>query len=250
MPPVSPCGQVVDFVRSCQRGFWRLYPSRPDVLTPGYHYFTEPTRRALETPHSFGSANWTKDGFIYPPVAIGQVHDAGVEWYDGEAPERVPPDQFIFDPGLFQVDQPFPPPRVDVRDGFDERCYLIGHPGVDLDIEAFFRPDVTDCCWQRVLARLCELLTEPTPAALTEFDQAVALLWGPDFTTLIFPGGTTVNRYAWITGPQFQIVLRVGTQSWAELWRQVWHGLNPRTITGPGPQSKFGITNRPTCSTR
>jgi len=223
MPPISPCGQVVDFLRSCQTGFWRFFPGAPDILTAGYHYFAADNMRALETPHSFGSAGWLKDGMFYPNYPTGQVHSAGAQWYNGQSPEPVPPDQQIFDSSAFASDLPYPPsPAVQLRGGFDARCFVVVHPGVDIDVDAFLRPDITDCCWQRVLARLIELLTEPYANALNDFRSAVALLW-PGYRLVISRLDSIPDRWAWIEGPTFQIVLRIGTQNWQEIFRQAFH---------------------------
>jgi pimeloyl-ACP methyl ester carboxylesterase len=213
----------VDYLRSCQRGFWRFFPTRPDILTEGFHYFAPEGTDSIGAPHSFGSAGWLKDGMTSPEYPTGQLLSAGTQWYNGQSPEPLPPDQQIFDPAAFSADLTYPPaPAVRLRGGFDERCYVVFHPGVDIDINEFLRPDITDCCWQRVLARLCELLTEPYATALADFNAAVALLW-PDYRVVIFPPDTTLDRWALIEGPTFQILLRVGTQEWSEIFTQAWH---------------------------
>lgn len=220
-------------MRSCQRGFWRFFPDRPDILTPGYHYFSPEGTASIQAPHSFGSAGWLKDGMTYPVFPTGQVWDAGVEWYDGQEPTPIPPDQQIFDDAAFAQNLTWPVvPPVQVRNGFDARCFVVGHPGVDIDVDEYLRPDVTDCCWQRVIARLLELMSSGDPADLTLFRDIVAELW-PDYTLTIFPLDTVVDRWALIVGPTFQILLRVGTQSWNEIFIQVFHGFQRSRNFGP-----------------
>ena len=75
-------------------------------------------------------------------------------------------------------------------------------------------------------------MTEPYPTAINDFRSAVADFWGPTFSLTIFGLTSTVDRYAWIKGPRYQIVLHVGTQSWREIFTQVWHGLRPPTDKG------------------
>jgi hypothetical protein len=223
MPPVSPCGRVVDFVRSCFRGYWRFYPDQPDVLTPGYLYFSPEGTSAIGGPHSFGSASWLKDGIKYPVFPTGQLHGAGQQWYNGQAPEPVPPDQQIFDNTAFGQDLPFPPdPVPDVQGGFDARCFIVGHPGFPIDVDQFLKPDITDCCWQRFLARLLELLTDSVPGDLATFSTVVSQMW-VDATTTIFYPFSAINRFAWIDLPDFQMVLRLGSQSWQEILVQAFH---------------------------
>jgi hypothetical protein len=229
MPPISPCGLVVDYVRSCFAGQWRFFPSRPDVLTPGYFYFTAADVPTIAGPHPFGSAGWNKDGMIYPPQEVGQQAWAGQLWYDGKPPDPVPPDQQIFPTQDFASDfDPLIKPPATVN-GFDARCYVIVHPGVDFDVDSLFRPDVTDCCWQRVLCALLALLDTDQAADLVKFRAACLALWGADFTVVISSETEPKERFALIAGPKFQVVLRVGTQDWAELFEQCFHSiLSPR----------------------
>lgn len=223
MPPISPCGRVVDYVRSCQRGFWRFFADRPDIITPGYLYFCAADTHSIEGPHSFGSAVWLKDGMIYPEFPTGQLVRAGTQWYNGDPPDPVPPDQQIFDTAAFNANNTWPVvPPIKVVNGFDERCFVISHPGVELDIDTFLRPDVTDCCWQRFLARLLDLLTDSIPGDLAKFELAVSQMW-PDYILNIFDDGSAVDRFAWLVGARFQIVFRLGTQSWQELITQSFH---------------------------
>ena len=232
IPPVSPCARVVDFSRSCQRGFWRFYPSRPDLLTPGYTFFADKDAQAIQGPHPFGTAAWDKDGMLYPPFEVGQDFYAGVQWYDGEQPEPLPPDQQIFPTSSFGNNFSVLPTPLEERNGFDARCYIIIQDGVPIDVESFFIPDVTDCCWQRVVAQLLFLLTDSVPDSLTVFDTAVHQLWGADANIFITPLDTSEDRWAWIDLPQFQVLMRVGTQFWSELFVEVWHGLQPPAMFG------------------
>lgn len=193
------------------------------MLCPGFHYFAAPDTRAIEAPHAFGAASWRADGGFNPDYPVGQVVGAGTQWYDGEPPVAVPPDQNIFPPENFAIDQPYPPAvPVSTLNGFDRRCFVVFHPGVDIDVTALLRPNIIDCCWQRLCARLLELLTEPYPAAIADFTTACNLLW-PGYTVTIFPPDSTTDRFAWIEGPRFQVIFRVGTQTWSEIFVQAFH---------------------------
>lgn len=227
MPPVSPCGLIVDFVRSYIRGKWRLYPTRPDLLTDAFLYKPPDGTRAVNAMHPFGSANWNKDKNIYPYTAVGQQFYAGAQWYDGTPPENLPPNALPWPDSDLSADlTPADPPIV--RGNFDERCFTVFHPGVDLDPEQFFDPDISDCCWQRVLARLCELLVRPDPTDVLEFSNAVQLLW-PGAAININPGNSVVDRIALVKDDRRQIIFRVGTQSWGEIFLQSFH-LNQRAV--------------------
>jgi hypothetical protein len=233
MPPISPCGLVVDFVRSCFKGRWRLFPSRPDILTPGFHFFADEETAAVRGPHAFGSGVWNKDGMIYPPTAVGEYMRDGHQWYDGHSPVVVAPDRQIFDTTAFAADLPFPPdPPVDVFNGFDSRCWVEFPPGFDLDLDRFFRPDINNCCWQRVLGRFLALLSDDTPGALALVTTAAGMLWGDATNIVITPLDTTRDRLLWVNTPAFQVVLCVGTQTWEETWQQAWHGLQAPTNFG------------------
>lgn len=224
MPRVSPCGLVVDYVRSCFEGFWRFYPATPNVLTPGFLYFADDDTPALPGPHSFGSGFWRKDNRVYPPVPTGHDPSLGTQYYDGKQPLPLPPDQQIFPTQDFATDLPPGAVASTFKNGFDGLCYVIQGTGVEIDTDALLRPDVTSCCWQRAMAAMLYRLTEPFPTALADFHGAVQALWGPGAPVTIVPADTTVNRWAWIELDTFQIVFRVGTQSWSEIFPQVWHG--------------------------
>jgi hypothetical protein len=225
MPPVSPCGRVVDYVRSCFRGYWRFFPDQPDALTYGWLYFAPEGTATIAGPHSFGSGFWNKEQGVYPSFPTGHDPYQGTQWYDGKPPDDLPPDQQIFPTSDFALDLDLPVTPPATRNGFDARCYVVFAPGVDFPVELFYRPDVVDCCWQRVLATLLWWMSNPFPDALDKFRAAVMELWGPDFALVILPLDSEVDRFAWINGPHFQIILRVGTQSWAEIFEQAWHGL-------------------------
>src|SRR5712664_638455 len=233
MPPVSPCGRVVDFVRSCSKGFWRFFPNRPDLLTEGFLYYAKHDTPSIQSPHSFGSASWNKDGMVYPVYPTGQLHQAGTSWWDGRAPEPLPPDQQIFSDQAFGEDLTYPQGTpVETRYGFDKRCFLIEAGGVVVDLDPIFLPDIVDCCWQRVLAAMLRALASEDPGAVAQFTLAARLLWGPNAVIDVQPLDTNVNRFALVQLPNFQVLFRVGTQVWQELVQQIWHGFGPPTQFG------------------
>ena len=226
MPPISPCGLVVDFVRSCFKGRWRFFPSRPDVYTTGFHYFADDNTPTVRGFHPFGSGVWDKDGMSYPVYPVGEYMQDGHQYYDGHSPVVVAPPNQIFHTQQFGEDFSFPVvPPVDVFNGFDSRCWIDFPPGFDLDLDRFFRPDIQNCCWQRVLARMLELLSEDGAAPLAPVTTAAGMLWGDATDIVITPLNTTRDRFLWVNTPAFQVVLCVGTQTWEETWHQAWHGL-------------------------
>lgn len=228
MPPISPCSRVVDMVRSCFEGKWRFFANRPDLLTAGYHFFVSADTPAINGLHPFGSGVWTKDGGRYPDFPVGQVMSEGQTWYPGEAPAPLPPDNQVGATAQFSERVLYPPSPVPrLRHGFDERCYVVRHPGVDIDLIPSLRPDIFDCCWQRVLARLLELLHDATPASVTKFTDIASAIWGPEFTVKVrampFDGPL---RYGLILHPKFQIVLLPGTKTFDALWQELRNGIS------------------------
>lgn len=233
MPPINPCARVVDYMRSCFAGYWRFFPASPWFVTEGFHYWADADTPTINGPHSFGSAVWNKDGLHYPTYPTGQDISLGQRWIDGNPPDVLPPSNQIGTLQEFASDLEYDPLATpDVQNGFDARCYVV--PGVDLDLNSFFKPDIIDCCWQRVLAQFLSMLETPGDVALGDFEDTIKLLWRPDegYTVRVAPRDTTRDRIAWVNGPTFQIVFSVGTQDWSELWNQLWHGLTPPTNVG------------------
>jgi hypothetical protein len=143
-----------------------------------------------------------------------------------------PPDNQIFPTSAFAADFTFQDPPPAVKNGFDARCYVIGHPGIDIDVDELLRPDVVNCCWQRAMCMMLYLLTEPRPNAIADFRAACALLWGDDAVITIIPPNDITDRWAWIETDTYQILFRVGTQEWAEIFEQSFHGLQPPSDYG------------------
>lgn len=231
-------------VRSCFEGKWRFFANRPDLLTAGYHYFAEADTPAINGLHPFGSAVWNKDRGVYPDYPVGQVMKAGQTWYSGEAPAPLPPDNQIGETAEFSQPINYPPSvPVRVRSGFDARCYIVGHPGIDLDLDRFLRPDITDCCWQRVCARLLDWLNDHTVESTAAFTAAATLLWGAGYTIQVRDVPYARGSYALIRGDQFQIVLLPGLQDWAESWSEFWHGFRGTHDFGDWGTSQLWNTN-------
>ena len=103
------------------------------------------------------------------------------------------------------------------------RCYICG-PFVEIDLDPFLRPNLVDCCWQRACAELLSLLAEGDPASIATFHLAFDALWGPDYQLQITDGPGFQGKLAYIQGPTYAVVFVVGTQTWVELWREIWHG--------------------------
>lgn len=235
MPPVSPCGLVVDYVRSCFTGLWRFYPERPDLLTPGRLYFSPADTPSLQTPHAFGSSFWDKDGMTPPMNPVGLDITLPWDWDDGQPPDDIPPPNQIGRDADFATDLEYDPDvTVTLRAGFDAQCWIVPPQPLVPDPDPTLRPNLVDCCWQRVCARLLDILQGPGPTIVAEWTDTARLLWpAPIYDMLVEDPVIVANRFAWVKGPTYQVVFLVGTQEWGELFAQVFHGFQPPRLHGP-----------------
>lgn len=76
----------MEALRSCYRSSFRLFPDRPDVLTPGEWKFCLPGAAEIPFFHPYGSRTWDEDGSDYRSVTLGEVLPRG-SWRRGDTPE-------------------------------------------------------------------------------------------------------------------------------------------------------------------
>ncbi len=76
----------MDYLRSCYKSSMRLYPDRPDVLTPGRWYFCPPGALVVNRLIAAASSRW--DFYGAPAVTgVGEVTPVG-EWVNGRCPPQ------------------------------------------------------------------------------------------------------------------------------------------------------------------
>lgn len=85
----SPCGYIVDFVRSCFASTWVL-PTAGGQVVDGEFIFADPLAPAFPKGHWYGSREWIK-GHDVEDRRYGQVVDAPEQWTPGVGGFDVPP---------------------------------------------------------------------------------------------------------------------------------------------------------------
>jgi len=94
IPPVSPCGQIVDLVRSCYSANVQFYADVPST-TRIVWYFVPPTR-PVAPPTIYSSYNWDDGPTFYDPGVVrgtigqGEKQDNFRPWYNGQAFDQEP----------------------------------------------------------------------------------------------------------------------------------------------------------------
>lgn len=114
-PPFTPCGRIVDYVRSCYRTFMRFDPNS-DTLTPIQWVFALPNAKPLGVPTIFGSANWawTRD---IPWSGLGEQRTIARPWFRGESRHPTSGRFLCVPPSAFTDSVPDPSQREKL-DGF------------------------------------------------------------------------------------------------------------------------------------
>lgn len=93
----SPCGYVVDFVRSCYQSRWRL-PGNNGRVVDGQYIFAPPNAPGYPLPHYWGSRNYTTNNFIVDDT-YGEDRHRRQKWTNGEGKEDTPPTTLILGDG-------------------------------------------------------------------------------------------------------------------------------------------------------
>lgn len=201
-------------------------------------YFANPGTPALEAFHDFGSGHWRK-GDHGPGTGTGQITTLPIEWDSGQPPNDIPLFTVVTQDQNSRFSDTLSYPSdagVTLRSGFDTLCF--NHPGVELDLSAGLRPDITDCCWQRVLARMMELLDEHLPASTQKVRDAARLIWGVDALIDVLPGPDRLGVILVVRTEGFYVTLLTGVQDTAQFLVECFHGLQPTQNQG-----QFGTSN-------
>jgi len=165
----------------------------------------------------------------------------GTRWYDGTPPTDLPPPNQVGRSEVFGQDVTFPAlPPVELREGFDARCWIPNGDFNPPNLAFFLRPNVIDCCWQRVCVRILNLMSA---VDTTEVAAVTQLIWAAPFRVTIFPLTNIRERWLWIEGPDFQIVFMLGTQFFGQFWDQTLHSFAGPVSFGPWASSRDWFDN-------
>jgi hypothetical protein len=108
MPSFSPCGCVVDLLRSCYTTKMSFFPNRPDLLTPVRWFFTDPGAAVLPFPTKFASGNWAEQKWTWP--GVGEVLPRDRRWKNGANFDGEPGLVWCGTPEQFFNGDTYPPP--------------------------------------------------------------------------------------------------------------------------------------------
>jgi hypothetical protein len=144
------CGYVVDFVRSCYEGEWRLFADHPELKTKGRYVFAPDDTRHYPFPHNFGSRNWVTDERDPLPL-LGDVTEGRAAYSNGQPEGPIPGAAYLGTPDCIRYGESWPLPVIerDLTTGFDSRCPQ--RPLVAVVQPRPF-PDVRRCRDQQALA--------------------------------------------------------------------------------------------------
>lgn len=126
-PECSSCGLIVEFVRSCYVGQWRLFKDHPELLTTGRY-----VRAPEGTPHypgwqNFVSSNWVADAETPPePPELGEVTTGNRPWSNGAYRYPYPPAVVLGEAGCISDGETLPavPTVRQTLDGFPAACWV------------------------------------------------------------------------------------------------------------------------------
>ena len=239
MPPFSPCGLAVEWVRSSHSGYWRFYPTNPAMLTPGEFYFVPDDTPHLKCPHPFGSADWSQ-GDTISLTQVGEVANISRKWERGTNVARIPPPVAVGACADFSDDwtNPYPPNGAKNLCGIDSRCYTnVQEPFVDADCLC----ELQSITIQAVYAKLIELTYAKDFVTMSEF----FLSWmGPDVFIYTYPVLGNIPAMVIVTSQLFTFVVISGTTNFQQLALQGFYGLRaPQQIAGYGTEQLWFDTS-------
>lgn len=227
MPPFSPCGLAVEWVRSSHHGFWRFWSNRPALMTGGSFYFVPDDTPHLHCPHNFGTSDWRK-GDPIQVQQLGEVADVDWKWHNGRAGTRPVPAVAIGTCADFASDWNFPPPNIDRRNlcGIDSRCFT----NLRLTyVERECLCNLEELALQLIYARLIELMYYPDDVVF----RAFILAWmGPFADVTIYPVAGNLPAMAIIHAQEFTFAVISGTDNFQQLALQGFQALQGATNYG------------------
>ena len=182
IPACSVCGYVVDFLRSCYVGNFRLFRDRPDVITRGRYYFSPIGTLPYPGFHLLGSQTWL-DKNLDPVVPLGEVIGP-TQWSNGAGPAKIIPSVRVGSKDCISNGEEYKN-RISLpltTDGVPSTCFAQTNR-LSPDDEFGFLFDVEGCVTQRFYAQIISLLYDDDQAGITAmFDN----LFGPATYDLFF----------------------------------------------------------------
>ena len=120
-PSCHPGGLVVDYVRNCYRGWWRLWEGGP--LIQGRYVWAPPGTPSVPWPHFFTARHLTMKGERGPDW-LGENSEAEERWEGGGLNFPAPPPRLIGTAQDFARPRPGPAPPQGTSYGFDRRLWI------------------------------------------------------------------------------------------------------------------------------
>lgn len=136
VPSCSTCGLAVEWLRSCYSSQWRLFSDRPDKLTAGRYYFSEPDAPFYSGPTNLWSANWLDRNWKYGD-GLGEKIGAKQKWDGGAKPAQIPGDRPVGSTDCLKNGQDFASgiTASSLISGFPPGCFAT-LPGLSRTFEA------------------------------------------------------------------------------------------------------------------
>lgn len=209
MPPYSPCGLAVDWVRSSHSGYWRFYPNAKDVVTGGFYYFLPKGTPHLNTPHYFGTADWTNDELV-GDKPMGEIRGLARRYARGTLAAKIPPPRTVGTLAQISSDWTWPLPMIERESfgGVDSRCYASTRDPV---FQAYCAQD--SLCMALIYARLLQLVYGHEWATLDDFWQSQ---FGAGYTVTHFETAGAVPAMYFVLTPSFGVALISGTANFQQ----------------------------------
>lgn len=224
-PPCSVCGYVVDYLRSCYRSNWRLYPDRPDVLTPGRYYFVPSDTPDYPGPQLFTSLNWIRGPGV-EPYDLGQV-EGPQPWDRGDPPPRLPLPVLIGSADCVRRGMTYDPTPRPTYNGIDVRCYPLPVLPFPVTFDQF---DVDDPYLWLVLAQLLDWLYDnpgKIPPVIADWLGPTAAVSVVENSASVIPGSAIIST------PNYILVCISGTSNPQQLALQALYSVFPLSGNGP-----------------
>jgi len=221
MPPYSPCGYAVDWVRSSHSGYWRFYPNAKDVVTGGFFYFVPKATPHLPTPHYFGTADWTNDEIV-GDRPMGEIRGLARRYALGTLAAAIPPVRTVGTLEQISSDWRWPLPVIERESfgGVDSRCYASSRNPV---FHAYCGQD--SLCLALIYCRLLQLVYAHEWTTLDDFWQSQ---FGAGYTVEHHETVAQVPAMYFVLTPGFAIALISGTANFQQFALQGFTDL-----TGP-----------------
>jgi hypothetical protein len=233
-PSCSPCGAVVEMLRSCYRGKWRLCKDDATIETPGRYYFVKEGTPAYPHFHLLHSQTWYDKNSPATP-SLGEI-PVKTSWDRGNPPlELIPTDAVGSSSCIAEGEAKADMTDVaDMRQGVPILCYVPtpGNPRAISTLESISLP-----CTQKFYAKIISLLYAGDYTSIQSmFDD---VFQGAPYTFKPHPGGPQLpDTVAVIAGDSYLLVAD-GTSSFWQFAIQAIQSLAPPVNVGAWSTEQF-----------